>query len=102
MNGHSAFFEGPVGVPNWSSAFEFCTLGPGAPTTLMISGAKIAANTKSTITPSEIIATVSARNRRQKSSSGDRAGMSTTMPCASASAADSASSSRSGAPTLMG
>jgi hypothetical protein len=41
--------DGPVGVPNavivgWLS---FCTFGPGAPTALMISGAKIAVRIRS-------------------------------------------------------
>ena len=78
MNGHSALCEGPVGVPNVVEAPR-CSgrSGPGAPTSLTISGAKIAARISTTITPSEIERDpVAARNRRQNSCSGERAAIS--------------------------
>ena len=62
-----------MGVPNASVRSEFWTDGPGSPSNLTISGAKIATRMRSTMNPAEIIDTRSCRNRRQNSESGDRA-----------------------------
>jgi hypothetical protein len=101
MNGHRASWDGPVGVPKLDSALELWTFGPGAPTSLMISGAKIATRMSTTIAPRETTATRSLRKRRQNSSSGERAATSATGS-RMRSAAASGSRISSDVPTLMG
>ena len=44
---------GPVGAPKASSAFGFCTYGPGTPASCTTSGAASATTTSSTMKPSE-------------------------------------------------
>ena len=86
--------DGPVGVPNWSRALEFCTLGPGSPKALASSGPMTKApRTSKTMNPSAVMATLSRRKRRQNSCSGERAAMS--APTVETSAASGASSRRS-------
>ena len=69
--------SGPVGVPNVVERLGvLARSGRGAPTSLTISGAKIATRTRRTITPSAASATLSLPSRRQKSCHGERAAIS--------------------------
>jgi hypothetical protein len=72
--------DGPVGVPNKSSAWKLCVLGPGVPAIDTITGAKTAIAISSTMNPSATIATLSRRSRRQNSCIGERAAIFCSAP----------------------